>query len=137
MKAAKELFWDVTSEEWDYDWKEVFGYAGGPDADSNSRGSIPEAAPIGTNVDTTPFGLDDVAEIYGHSDGENDEKDWIVYGRLNDGRFFSIIAGCDYTGWDCNAGGTASVSISLENITRFGLTKEARERLGIVLDGDK
>lgn len=125
--------WKCEDDEWDYNWREAFGYAGGPNADSNSAGSIPEAAPLGANVSIAPFGLDDVAEVFAASDGENDERDWVCYGRLIDGRYFSLAAWCDYTGWDCRAGGAAQVANTREEIERFGMTNEMRERLGVVL----
>lgn len=136
MNNPKELWFH--ENEWDYDWRQVFGYAGGPDADSNSSGSRPEAAPLGTSISTEPFGLEDVSTIIGYSAGERDERDWIVMGQLKDGRFFSVVAGCDYTGWDCQAGGHSNVALTLEDIIRFGLTPEERERLGLeILDEEK
>ncbi len=124
--------------EWDYNWNEVFGYCGGPNADGNSSGSIPEAAPLGADVPTTTFGLDDVEEIYAYIDGEHDERDWVCYGLLKDGRYFSVRAGCDYTGWDCQASGMSSVAKTKEDIERFGLGVEERVILGVKINrGEK
>jgi hypothetical protein len=70
----------------DYDWKEAFKYA------------QPDRVP-GATVSGDTFTRDNVAEIAGLALGDNDGPDWIVYGRLADGRWFSLAAGCDYTGW--------------------------------------
>jgi hypothetical protein len=82
-----------------WDWEEVFGFSNGGQGTFNSN--IPTAI-CGSEsaIDTTPFGREDVAEIIGMSEGENDGDNWLIAGRLNDGRFFMIEAGCDYTGWD-------------------------------------
>ena len=71
-----------------YDWNEVFKYAANP-----------EPAAPGVVVDCAAFSREDVVKLYGIVEGENDGPDWIAYGRLRDGRYFSIAAGCDYTGW--------------------------------------
>ena len=68
----------------DYDWEEVFHYADGS-----------EAVPDGGK----PFTREDVAEIYAMHYGENDEADWMVFGKLKRGDYFKVQAGCDYTGW--------------------------------------
>lgn len=88
----------------DYDWEAVFTYVGAA-FDSDSYWSPtgcgdPPACVQGCEVPTTPFGRDDVAEIVAMSEGENDGDEWLIAGRLEDGRFFYIEAGCDYTGWD-------------------------------------
>ena len=80
-----------------YDWPEAFGFAGGQPNAYNC--GVPEAIP-GESCSTEPFGLDDVAEILGSVDGDNDGPSWVCVGRLTDGRHFTLRAGCDYTGWD-------------------------------------
>lgn len=81
----------------DYDWEEVFRHANG-ETTAQSETHSPTPIP-GSSVSGSVFGLNDVAELLGSVDGENDEDNWIVVGKLKDGRFFSITAGCDYTGW--------------------------------------
>lgn len=71
----------------DYDWEEVFKYA-------TPSGVLPMSI-----IDTSPFTREDVVYIAGIEEGENDAYDWILYGMLNDGRWFYLQAGCDYTGW--------------------------------------
>lgn len=114
-------------EHWD--WKEVLGYAG---KDGTQQGGQPAPGAVGESPPSTePFGMDDVEEVLAADEGENDGPSWMVALRLKDGRFAYIEAGCDYTGWDCQAGGSASVASSLEQLVRFGLTDEARKRLGL------
>lgn len=100
----------------DYDWKEAFSYA------STIR------VAIGCKPD--PFTLDDVSQIIAADEGENDGAHWIAVGILNDGRYFFLSAGCDYTGWDCRAGGDAQVAGTLPDLIRFGMDEDARRRLG-------
>lgn len=80
----------------DYNWKEAFAYAGGP-----GEGVANVLRIHGDNdVSNAPFTLEDVASIFASVDGENDESDWLAFGRLKDKRYFFLEAGCDYTGWD-------------------------------------
>jgi hypothetical protein len=90
----------------DYDWLAVFEYA-------------------------RDFGIQDVAEVLGAQEGYNDGDEWIVWGRLNDGRWFYLHAGCDYTGWDCQAAGDSSLADTEEEIIRMGMDFGARQRFGI------
>lgn len=118
------------------DWQEAFAYAGeGPDERGYGVYGIPCVQPALPDLDVplTHFSRGDVAEVVQAIEGENDGPSWICYGRLRDGRWFCLEAGCDYTGWDCQAGGTATVGVSREQIERFGLTDDARKRFGIVL----
>lgn len=141
-----------------YDWQHVFEYAGrdgyecgeckgrgkiGVDFDTHEcdacsgRGLIPDenaagSAPRRVNGAACAedvFGRADVEHVFDQSEGERDGAKWLIAGVLKDGRFFFIEAGCDYTGWDCQANGTSWVSDTLGQLARFGLTDEARERL--------
>lgn len=81
-----------------YNWTQAFGYAGEPgtyNRDPVKISTVPQAP-----CPTTPFARHHVAEIFGMSEGENDRENWITAGRLWDGRWFVLEAGCDYTGWD-------------------------------------
>ena len=106
----------------DYDWEEVFKYAtptrivGAPDT-----------------LSTASFDREDVKQIIGMANGENDYESWLGVFELNDGRFVSISAGCDYSGWGCQEGGSSQVAVTETDIIRYGLTDEDRERLGLVL----
>ncbi len=113
-----------------YDWAEAFGYAGEPG--TNGSPNIERTVDAeDAAVAVTPFTRADVTEIVAMSEGENDGPPWIIVGRLHDGRWFHIEAGCDYTGWDCQAGGTTVVSGDRERLIRLGVTAEHRERLGL------
>lgn len=103
----------------DYDWKEAFEYA--------------KTIRTATGCSKDPFAMHDVAEVIAADPGENDGPSWMMAGRLSDGRFFFLDAGCDYTGWDCQAGGDAQVADTLPNLIRFGMTEDARVRLKLPL----
>ena len=94
----------------DYDWQAAFEYAS--------------------------FKIEDVAEIHGSDDGENDGDEWVMWGRLRDGRWFYLHAGCDYTGWDCQAGGDSVVHESRDEVIRMGMDFGARQRFGLLLPGE-
>lgn len=112
----------------DGDWEQVFAFAGG-----GGYGE-PNIQCISDGCSMENFGREDVSRIYGIKCGENDGEYWRIYGKLKDGRFFSIEAGCDYTGWDCQAGGSAWVSSTKKGIISEGLTEEARRVFGIIPD---
>lgn len=114
----------------DYNWEEVFGEGTG----GNCTPIIPQPQPPSYSGSLATFSREDVAEIYGQEDGERDEKDWIIYGRLNDGRYFAARGGCDYTGWDCRASNSGDVAATRADIERFGLTDDERSRFGIKLE---
>jgi len=80
------------------------------------------------------FTRDDVVEIYGIQEGENDADPWRVYGLLKDGRYFYLEAGCDYTGWGCQEDGRSWVNSTKEGIIKEGLTEEARRIFKLVED---
>lgn len=115
-----------------YDWEEAFGYAGEPGTDANSEPTIGGALP-GGNYNLSPFTREDVAELYGTREGENDEESWLAYGKLRDGRHFYLEAWCDYTGWDCQAGGSVVIANSREELVRFGLDEESRRIFEVTL----
>lgn len=108
----------------DYDWAEVFGEGGG----GNCTSIAPNRAPHDKTTSPDTFSREDVAVIYGQSDGENDERDWIVWGQLKDGRWFVARGGCDYTGWDCQASNSGDVASTEQDIIDFGMTGDERER---------
>ena len=71
----------------DYDWEEAFKYAS------------PTSILVEEFIDTSSFSQEDVVEIIAIEDGENDGSDWIGVFKLKDGRYASLRAWCDYTGW--------------------------------------
>jgi hypothetical protein len=114
----------------DYSWAEVFGEGSGGNCTSIS----PNRAPHDKKTSTVTFSREDVKKIYGQVEGENDGPDWVVWGRLSDGRWFVARGGCDYTGWDCRAGNSGDVASTKNDIIRFGLTANERQRFNIVLE---
>lgn len=110
-----------------YDWEQAFLYA-----------RQPQRVPPGADVDQDAISRDDVASIVWHAEGERDGPNWLIGGQLVDGRWFFLAAGCDYTGWDCQAGGNAYVADGRESIERFAMGDDDRERLGVgPLDGER
>ncbi len=101
------------------DWEEAFQYA-------NPATRILEFSGDNENIDREA-----VEEIAYIEEGENDGENWILCARLKDGRWFFLSAGCDYTGWDCQAGGEAKIARTKEDIIRFGMGQEDRDRFGI------
>ena len=115
-----------------YDWQEAFGYAGEPE----THGSVNISAVPGElqhDDFLTPITREDVVELGAMSEGENDEQSWMCYGRVLDGRWFYLEAWCDYTGWDCQAGGSVTFAATREECERFALTDEARQRMNVSL----
>ncbi len=92
----------------DYDWKEALGFA--------------------------DFSIDEIKRVVAADEGENDGNSWVLVVELNDGRFGYVDAWCDYTGWDCQAGGSSAISESFEELQRFELTSKIRRRLDMVLE---
>lgn len=106
-----------------YDWKEAFSHATDPDP-------CPSDAP---DLDLAGFGTADVETVIAVEAGENDGANWIVFGRLRDGRFFFLSAGCDYTGWDCQAWGSAFVGATHDDVLHHGLGDSDRKRFGLTI----
>lgn len=76
----------------------------------------------------------DVAEVLAMDAGENDGANWLMVVKLKDGRFSFLSAGCDYTGWDCQAGGSSDEKETLDDLIRFGMGEDDRQRLGYTLN---
>lgn len=111
-----------------YDWAEAFG-------EGSCQYNCPPLKPrkltlVGPVTDKT-FTREDVETIHGIVDGDREGPDWIVWGKLKDGRWFSVTAGCDYTGWDCQAGNSSTVQDTREELVLYGLTDGERKRFGI------
>lgn len=92
----------------DYNWCEAFGYSPVP---------IEEA----------------VAEVVAAADGCHDGDNWVGVFKLKDGRFLYVSAGCDYTGWDCRAGGHGDTRPTLDEVVRELCGDDDRARLGLAL----
>ena len=92
----------------DYDWKEAFEYS--------------------------TFKPDEISEILFSEEGENDGESWVLICRLNNNNYAFLSAGCDYTGWDCQAGGESYMRESFDDLLRWDLTSRDRRRIGMTLD---
>lgn len=111
----------ITAEELlkfqdDYDFEFVFG--------EKDYGNTP---PIG-------FTRAEIQELYLVEYGENDGAEWRAIGLLIDGRYFRATGGCDYTGWDCQAGNNGETWDSYEAFVA-GLGDDDRSKLGLGIDG--
>lgn len=74
--------------------------------------------------------IDQVIEIIAMEEGENDGNNWIGIFRLKDERYIYLIAGCDYTGWGCQEGGSYIEKPTLKEIlSKLVLDQDARKRL--------
>lgn len=113
---------------YDANWRQAFGYAGEPDTDAHEPNVT---VALGSSCSASAFTREDVESISYHRDGEHDETNWLMCGRLHDGRWFYLEAWCDYTGWDCVAGGSVVVADTWIDLVRYGLTDEARELWGL------
>lgn len=58
------------------------------------------------------YTLEDIANIHAEVPGHNDDDNWYWVIELKDGRFVVTSAWCDYTGWDCQSGGSSQVAAS-------------------------
>lgn len=88
----------------DYDWEEAFGYA---DGYSNS-----DVAEVLTAWADSPegYGSLNMAALF----------------RLADGRYATLTAWADTTGWGCQEGGRSYVTATLQEAVDRGLTEEER-----------
>lgn len=120
------LFERMTPDELraDYNWQAAFEY--------NPDGLVPSRTE-GFTGSTEPFTLDEIVEVIAVSEGENDGPDWLAAFRLQDNRLIFVNAGCDYTGWDCRSGACSVVAATLDELIRWGMSPEQRERLGLTL----
>jgi hypothetical protein len=125
----------------DYDWAQVFGCCGEEEGDCSSPTSdsctiynhhLPEPV-AGYTGSCTKVTREDVAVILAMSDGENDGANWLGAFQLKDGRYLYVEGWCDYTGWDCQSSGSSWVADTFDRLWHFGLTENARDRLGDAL----
>lgn len=99
----------------------------------NWRCAVKEASsepdPIPGYIGNCKWGMDDIESIPYSSEGENEGPCWLAILYLEDGRYVFMSAGCDYTGWDCQAGGRSLVSDDLGELIALGISLEEKERL--------
>lgn len=80
------------------------------------------------------FSFDEIKRIVAADEGYNDGDSWVLVVELNNGKYGYVNAWCDYTGWDCQSGGSSAVSDTFEHLQRFELTSSIRRRLNMVLE---
>lgn len=102
-----------------YDWEQAFDVS-----------DVRRAHPTG-DVSLEGVSLSNVVKVVACVEGENDYAPWLALGRLRDGRWFHVSAWCDYTGWDCQSGGTITVAKSKAELLRYGLTDSEKKELGV------
>lgn len=105
-----------------YDWVEAFSYSNGKTIDDEDG--------------DFSFRRDDVESILYSDEGENDGRGWIIMVKLKNGLYGFLSAWCDYTGWDCQAGGHSYVSKDKDKLIRYALGEDDRKRFGISLTDD-
>lgn len=74
--------------------------------------------------------VEQVAEVVRTHDGERDEENWLIVLKMKDGQWCFVSAGCDYTGWDCRAGGDHYFASSERELVRTRMTQGNRRDLG-------
>ena len=67
------------------------------------------------------------------SDAIGSELQMTLLGRLQDGRWFSLDAWNDYTGWGCQDRCDIYIGDTREDVIANGLTAEGRNALGVTL----
>lgn len=85
-------------------------------------------------VSTDPFGFEEVAEVRAYHESSDEgyaQVDLLALVRLRDGRYAFISAGCDTTGWDCQAAGSIIVALDLDHLLRFGVAEPHRNLLAL------
>lgn len=110
---------DLKAFKDDYDWQHAFYEA--EFHCCKPHGPVPESV------------LNSVVRVVACAEGENDGPEWLAVVELQDGRFAVMAAGCDYTGWDCQASGTLEFYPS-EGMALTDLTPEQAARLGVSHD---
>ena len=61
--------------------------------------------------------------------GVNDEESWILIGRFSNNLYYFFDASCDYTGFDCQGGGTLAASYNWADFWNLSLKAHQREML--------
>lgn len=101
--------------------------------DWNWRQAFQEAINGGygaTYDDENPGPIAGVVEVICAESGENDGPEWIGVFLMDDHRYAVVAAGCDYTGWDCQASGTVEYFQSVDAaVSKLSLGEEQRNRL--------
>jgi hypothetical protein len=68
---------------------------------------------------TDIFAYKDIANVHAEVPGHNDGDEWYWIIELKNGQFVLTTAWCDYTGWDCQSGGTSQLATSAEEAAKL------------------
>ena|SRR2546421_8420577 len=107
-----------------------------------AHGENPDTRLVGLGAPAMdPLRIDDIAETvrfhvrfngsdWQPGDGAGTELELVAVLRLLDGRWASVEAWNDYTGWGCQDGSDVRIGDSEEQVIRHGLSAEGRRALG-------
>lgn len=73
-------------------------------------------------------------KVYYFQEGENDEAAWIFFAKHSNGFYVFFEASCDYSGFDCQGGGSIVYSKDPRRMYWQGLTDCVRGRVKDFLD---
>lgn len=68
-------------------------------------------------------------KVYYFRPGENDSINWTFLVKHKNGYFIFFDAGCDYTGFDCQGGGSITYSLDGEKMWSLGLTDDMKSNI--------
>ena len=114
-------------DEWGA-WKYAFEYV----EQDGAREVQPNGITSGPNKNLA-FSRENVVHVVAMEEGDNEGPTWIGVFKLDNGRYAFIEGGCDYTGWDCQSYAEATVADTLDDLVRWALSDDDRQRLGDVL----
>ena len=80
--------------------------------------------------DFDEFKFEDIEHLLACIPGENDGFNWHWIVRLKNGKYGYVTAWCDYTGWDCQSGGSVHIANSARDAAL--LAKDGYEDQGIM-----
>lgn len=119
-----------TNEDWlADDWAQCFASTA-----EYTRGVLHRTAAVPTEPDPiviTPDMVTEVVRFHGTSPEGWSSVECYAVVRLTDGRWASLSAWADTTGWGCQDGVTWHIGESQEQVERWGLDDDGRKALGI------
>lgn len=74
---------------------------------------------------------ENIEHVIACAEGEHDGPEWLALLQMKDGRVAWLRAGCDYTGWDCQAGGSVEYGTLEHFLSPMGMTPGDRERMAL------
>ena len=79
------------------------------------------------------FTQDDVFDVLGAASeiGSFAEIEVWIWGVLKDKRYFFLVAGCDTTGWGCQAGGWSGMANNQDGLIHMIMDEDARAALDL------